>query len=61
MIFTRYSTDGIGNSLYFAEDGLEGATVVASERLDGDRNWRPVPEQHLLSVNKKSGARLRPL
>lgn len=62
MVFTRYSTDGIGNSLYFAEDWQEaGSTVVASERLGGDWNWRPVPEQHLLSVDKESGTELHPL
>lgn len=62
MVFTRYSTDGIGNSLYFVEDGaaFSGSVVVASERLDGDRRWRAVPEQHLLSVNK-GGVELRPL
>ncbi|MDQ4106728.1 MAG: ergothioneine biosynthesis protein EgtC [Actinomycetota bacterium] len=63
MVFTRYSTDGVGNSLYFIEDGraFPGATVVASERLDSDRLWRPVPEQHLLSVKEDSGAKLLPL
>ena len=63
MVFTRYSTDGIGNSLYFVEDGrsFPGAAVVASERLDGDRDWQPVPEQHLLSVNNECGAKLLPL
>ncbi len=62
MVFTRHSTDGIGNSLYFIEDGrsFPGATVVASERLDGDRGWQPIPEQHLLSVDE-GGAKLRPL
>ena len=63
MVFTRYSTDGIGNSLYLIEDGqsFPGSTVVASERLDGDRNWQAVPEQHLLSVNKERSAKLLPL
>lgn len=62
MVFTRYSTEGPGNSLYFIEDGqsFPGSTVVASERLD-DRRWEPVPEQHLLSVDKANGAKLRPL
>ncbi len=62
MVFTRYSTDGPGNSLYFIEDWLEvGSTIVASERLDGARGWQAVPEQHMLSANKTSGVKLRPL
>lgn len=63
MIFTRYSTEGPGNSLYFVEDGqaFPGSVVVASERLDGDRGWQPVPERHLLSVDKAGGAKLLPL
>lgn len=63
MVFTRYSTDGVGNSLYFIEDGrsFPGATVVASERLGGDRGWQAVPEQHVLSVNKERDAKLLPL
>lgn len=63
MVFTRYSTDGIGNSLYFIEDArsFPGSTVVASERLDEDRGWKTVPEQHVLSINKERGAKLLPL
>lgn len=63
MAFTRCSSEGPGNSLYFIEDGASfpGSVVVASERLDTDRVWREVPEEHLLFVDKKDGARLRPL
>jgi glutamine amidotransferase len=63
MVFTRYSTDGPGNSLYVLEDAgaFPAAVVVASERLDGDRAWREVPDRHLLSVKRGSGARLSPL
>jgi gamma-glutamyl hercynylcysteine S-oxide hydrolase len=62
MAFSRYSTEGPGNSLYFVEDGeaFPGAVVVASERLDGDPGWREVPDRHLLVVEKDS-ASLRPL
>jgi glutamine amidotransferase len=61
LAFTRYSTEGQGNSLYFVEEGeaFPGA-VVASERLDDDTGWRQVPDRHLLVV-EKSGASLRPL
>src|SRR5215217_1041035 len=61
--FSRYSTEGPGNSLYLIEDGrsFPGAAVVASERLDGDAGWRVVPDYHLLLVDTKSGAVLRPL
>ena len=61
--FSRYSTEGSGNSLYLIEDGrsFPGAAVVASERLDGDAGWRVVPDYHLLLVDTKSGAVLRPL
>ena len=58
MVFTRYSTEGPGNSLYFVEDG--GAFVVASERLDADPAWREVPDRHLLAVGEDS-ASLSPL
>jgi gamma-glutamyl hercynylcysteine S-oxide hydrolase len=63
MAFTRYSTDGPGTSLYVLEDTetFPGAVVVASERLDVDPGWRKVPDRHLLSVNRGSGATLRPL
>jgi hypothetical protein len=38
MAFTRYSTEGPGNSLYFIENerAFPGAITVVSERLDGD-------------------------
>jgi gamma-glutamyl hercynylcysteine S-oxide hydrolase len=62
MAFTRYSTEGPGNSLYFVEDGgaFPGAVVVASERLDDDKGWRTVPDRRLLAV-EKGGSSLRPL
>lgn len=63
MAFTRYSTEGPGNSLYFLEDGraFPGAVVVASERLNGDEGWREVPDRQLLTIDRKSDATLRPL
>jgi glutamine amidotransferase len=62
MAFTRYSTEGPGNSLYCLEDAgsFPGAFVVASERLDGDPAWREVPDRHLLAVDE-GGASLCPL
>src|SRR5215210_2408447 len=62
MTFTRYSTEGAGNSLYFVEDAaaFPGAVIVASERLDGDTGWREVPDRHLLVV-EEGGASLYPL
>lgn len=62
MVFTRYSTEGPGNSLYFVEDGrtFPDGVVVASECLDGDAGWRKVPDRHLLAV-EKGGTSLRPL
>ena len=63
MVFTRYSSEGPGNSLYFLEDGdaFPGAIVVASERLDSDTRWQKVPDKHLLSATMESGAKLHPL
>lgn len=63
MAFTRCSSEGPGNSLYYVEDGeaFPEAVVVASERLDGDAGWKKVPDGHLLSVARKDGASLRPL
>ncbi len=63
MVFTRYSLVGAGGSLYYLEDGgaFPGATVVASERLDGDPGWRAVPDGHLLTADRASGVELRPL
>jgi glutamine amidotransferase len=62
MAFARYSTDGPGNSLYFVEDGraFPDAIVVASERLDGDKGWREVPDRHLLTV-REGDTSVRPL
>lgn len=50
MVFTRFSTEGPGNSLYVLEDGraFPDAVVVASERFDGDPAWQMVPDRHLL-------------
>jgi glutamine amidotransferase len=52
MAFTRYSSEGPGNTLYLVEDGraFPGAVVVASERLDDDSGWRAVPDRHLVAV-----------
>jgi glutamine amidotransferase len=63
MAFTRHSTEGPGNSLYFLQNGraFPQAVVVASERLDGDERWREVPDRHLLHVDHESGVTLRPL
>ncbi len=62
MVFSRYSTEGPGNSLYFAESSetFPSAVVVASERLDGDSSWRQVPDRHLLVADRK-GAQTLPL
>lgn len=63
LVFTRYSLAGAGGSLYYLEDGgaFPGATVVASERLDGDPGWRAVPDRHLLMADRTSGVELRSL
>ncbi len=57
MVFTRHSTSGPDNSLYFIEDGeaFPNAVVVASEKLDGDGGWREVPSGSLLRVGGKLG------
>ena len=62
MAFSRYSTEGPGNSLYFVEDGraFPQGVVVASERLDGDAGWQAVPDRHLFVV-EEGVASLRPL
>ena len=62
MVFTRYSTQGPGNSLYYVEDDVSfpDAIVVASERLDKDTGWRKVPDRYLLVVGQGS-ATTRPL
>jgi gamma-glutamyl hercynylcysteine S-oxide hydrolase len=62
MAFSRYSTQGPGNSLYFVEDSeaFPNAVVVASERLDEDANWRQVPDRHLLMMESE-GVTTRPL
>ena len=63
MAFTRYSTQGPGNSLYMLENAetFPGAFVVASEWLDRDPGWREVPDRRLMSVRRGSGATLSPL
>lgn len=63
MAFVRHSTEGTGNSLYLLEDGgrFPGGTVVASEKLDGDAGWRPVPDRHLLVVDGEHRTELRRL
>ena len=63
MAVVRHSTEGPGHSLYLLESGGRylGGIVVASERLDGDAGWRPVPDGHLLTVDGEHGAAVRPL
>ena len=62
MAFSRYSTQGPGNSLYFIEGGpFPDAVVVASEKLDGDEGWREVPDRQLLVLDHERGVTLRPL
>ena len=55
LAFTRYATEGFGNSLYLLEDGgsFPDALVVASERLNGDPKWRGVPDRHMLIANRR--------
>ena len=62
MAFSRYSTEGPGNSLYFVEgdEAFPNAVVVASERLDGDAGWQQVPDRHLL-VAGSGGVTTHPL
>jgi gamma-glutamyl hercynylcysteine S-oxide hydrolase len=62
FVFTRYSTEVPGNSLYFVESGeaFPDAIVVASERLDSDEEWQKVPDRHLL-VASIEGVTTRPL
>jgi gamma-glutamyl hercynylcysteine S-oxide hydrolase len=62
FVFTRYSTEGPGNSLYFVESGeaFPDAVVIASERLNRDNGWRQVPDRHLL-VASIEGVTTRPL
>lgn len=62
LVFSRWSTEGPGNSLYVLEGGraFPGAVVVASERFDDDPAWRPVSDRHLL-VADPGGTELRPL
>ena len=63
MAFVRHSTEGPGDSLYLLEDGdrFPGATVVASEKLDGDAGWRGVPDRGLRTVDGERGVSVRPL
>ncbi len=62
MVFSRFSTEGPGNSLYILEEGraFPDAIVVASERFDDDPAWRQVPDRHLLAADP-GGVTLRPL
>ena len=62
MVFTRFSTEGPGNSLYWLEDGrsFPDAVVIASERFDDDPAWQQVPDRHLL-VADAGGTSLQPL
>jgi gamma-glutamyl hercynylcysteine S-oxide hydrolase len=62
MAFTRYSTEGPGNSLYLMEIGgaSPNAVIIASERLDGDPGWQPAPDRSVLVVASE-GATVSPL
>src|ERR687898_1938698 len=59
FVFARYSTEGPGNSLYFAEnsEAFPDAVVVASERLDGDGGGQRVPDRHLLVASIEAGTK----
>ena len=63
IVFSRYSNEDESNSLYYLQDGeaFPDAVVVASERLDDDPNWKPVPHNHLFSINTQRDVRLDPV
>ncbi len=63
MAFSRYSSEGPGNSLYYIEDGeaSPGAVIVASEKLDGDEGWRELRDGSLLLLDPATGISQRQL
>lgn len=52
IIATRYSVDLGVNSLYTSS--RTGAQFLASEPLDDDNDWKPVPEGHLIEMTAET-------
>jgi glutamine amidotransferase len=54
--------NGAVNSLYLRERGelIPEGVVIASERLDGDEGWEPVPDHSIVEYGA-SGVRITPL
>jgi glutamine amidotransferase len=64
VVATRASVHERVNSLHLARGSARwpDAIVLASEPLDDDPAWQPVPEHHLVRVDVASAAvELRPL
>lgn len=54
IIATRAATNAASNGLYVLSDGARwpNAVLVASEPLDGDPGWSPVPDASLVQVER---------
>jgi len=55
----RYAVNDRANTLYYRESAA--AIVVVSEPFDKDKNWIPVPENHVLVAPVGERARILPL
>jgi glutamine amidotransferase len=64
LFATRHALKGECPSLYFTTDDEcfdEGAQLIASERLTDGEFWQPVPEHHLLILDRDEPPELIPL
>lgn len=63
VLATRLSAEAPANSLYtlVGGDRFPGATLVASEPLDGDLGWRGVPDGRLVVAHAAEPVESRPL
>jgi glutamine amidotransferase len=63
LVASRAAAGGPADSLHLLVDGARfpGGTVVASEPLDGDPRWEPVPEGRILVVEGDREPTLEPV
>ena len=64
LVATRAGTEEEQNSLYVRNSGFsegDGGFIVASEALDDESGWQPVPPGTLVTSTLDGGARIEPL
>lgn len=62
VMATRYHFGKRKASLYYIENAatFPASTIIASEKLDDDTNWKPVPERSIVTIDEKNTLTILP-